>query len=95
MGLLLGIGSRVLELACIPSLTAQLVNAADGYHLWSERYDREMKDVFAIQEEIAQAIAQRLKITFPWGSLAWVRELRPRQKRLAVPRKLRARNRWR
>jgi len=40
----------------------------DGYHLWSEHYDREMKDVFAIQEEIAQAIMQRLKITFPWGT---------------------------
>jgi len=46
-------------------ITAQLVSTADGYHLWSERYDRDMKDVFAIQEEIAQAIAQRLKITFP------------------------------
>jgi adenylate cyclase len=49
-------------------ITAQLVSAADGYHLWSERYDREMKDVFAIQEEIAQAIVQRLKVTFPWGT---------------------------
>src|SRR5215472_8570431 len=49
-------------------ITAQLVSAMDGYHLWSERYDREMQDVFAIQEEIAQAIAQRLKITFPWGT---------------------------
>ena len=48
-------------------ITAQLVSTADGYHLWSERYDREMKDVFAIQEEIAQAITQRLKLTFPWG----------------------------
>jgi TolB-like protein/Tfp pilus assembly protein PilF len=47
-------------------ITAQLVCTADGYHLWSERYDRELTDVFAIQEEIAQAIAQRLKITFPW-----------------------------
>jgi TolB-like protein/Tfp pilus assembly protein PilF len=47
-------------------ITAQLVCAADGYHLWSERYDREMKDVFAVQEEIAQAITHRLKITFPW-----------------------------
>ncbi len=47
-------------------ITAQLVSAADGYHLWSERYDRELKDVFAIQEEIAQAITQRLKLTFPW-----------------------------
>ncbi|MEX3858106.1 winged helix-turn-helix domain-containing protein [Paraburkholderia sp. BR10923] len=49
-------------------ITAQLVSAVDGYHLWSEHYDREMKDVFAIQEEIAQAIVQRLKITFPWGT---------------------------
>ena len=47
-------------------ITVQLVSTADGYHLWSERYEREMKDVFAIQEEIAQAIAQRLKIAFPW-----------------------------
>ena len=44
-------------------ITVQLVNAADGYHLWSETYDREMKDVFAIQEEIATAIAQRLEVT--------------------------------
>jgi TolB-like protein/Tfp pilus assembly protein PilF len=44
-------------------ITAQLVNAADGYHLWSETYDREMEDVFAVQEEIAKAIAQRLEIT--------------------------------
>ena len=44
-------------------ITVQLVNAADGYHLWSETYDREMKDVFAIQEEIANAIAQRLELT--------------------------------
>src|SRR5215470_10585894 len=44
-------------------VTAQLVNAADGYHLWSERYDREMKDMFAIQEEIADSIAQRLEVS--------------------------------
>jgi len=44
-------------------ITAQLVNVADGYHLWSERYDREMKDVFAIQDEIARSIAERLKVT--------------------------------
>jgi serine/threonine protein kinase len=42
-------------------ITAQLVNAGDGYHLWSERYDREMTDVFSIQEEIAQAIVEKLK----------------------------------
>jgi TolB-like protein len=44
-------------------ITAQLVDAEDGYHLWSQRYDRELKDMFAIQEEIAQSIAQTLEIT--------------------------------
>ncbi len=37
-------------------VTAQLVNAADGYQLWSERYDREMRDVLDIQDEISHAI---------------------------------------
>ena len=45
-------------------ITVQLVNAADGYHLWSEKYDRELKDIFAVQEEIARSIAERLKVTF-------------------------------
>ncbi|HMJ46973.1 MAG TPA: adenylate/guanylate cyclase domain-containing protein [Ferruginibacter sp.] len=44
-------------------ITAQLVNVEDGYHLWSERYDREINDVFAIQDEIALAITKKLKIT--------------------------------
>jgi TolB-like protein len=44
-------------------ITAQLVNAADGYHLWSQQYDREIKDIFAIQEEIAKSIAENLKVT--------------------------------
>ena len=43
-------------------VTAQLINAADGYHLWSERYDRELIDVFAIQDDIAQAIAAALQL---------------------------------
>ena len=43
-------------------VTAQLINAEDGYHLWSERYDREMADVFVIQDEIAEAIAAALKV---------------------------------
>ncbi len=43
-------------------VTAQLINAGDGYHLWSERYDREMDDVFAIQDEIAASIAERLQL---------------------------------
>src|SRR6266550_1632813 len=43
-------------------ITAQLINAADGYHVWSERYDREFEDVFAIQDEIARTIVERLKV---------------------------------
>src|SRR5207248_10764873 len=46
-----------------PRISAQLVKIADGYRLWSERYDREMPDVFAIQDEIAKAIANRLRVT--------------------------------
>jgi serine/threonine protein kinase/tetratricopeptide (TPR) repeat protein len=44
-------------------ITAQLVNVADGYHLWSERYDRELQDIFEVQDEIAKTIADRLKVT--------------------------------
>jgi eukaryotic-like serine/threonine-protein kinase len=43
-------------------ISAQLITAADGTHLWSERYDRDMSDVFAIQDEIAQAIADKLRV---------------------------------
>ena len=44
-------------------ITAQLVSAEDGCHLWSEGYDREMADVFAVQEEIAQNVVDRLKVS--------------------------------
>jgi non-specific serine/threonine protein kinase len=43
-------------------ITAQLINVADGYHLWSERYDRELDDVFAIQDEIAKSIVRALRV---------------------------------
>jgi serine/threonine-protein kinase len=49
-------GSRV-------RITAQLINAADGCHLWSERYDRELTDVFALQDELACAIAGKLQLS--------------------------------
>ncbi|MEP6845183.1 MAG: adenylate/guanylate cyclase domain-containing protein [Panacibacter sp.] len=45
-------------------VTAQLINAEDGYHLWGERYDRDMNDIFEIQDEIAGRIANHLKVTF-------------------------------
>ncbi len=45
-------------------ITAQLITVADGFHQWSERYDRELTDVFEIQDEITSAIVERLKLTF-------------------------------
>jgi len=43
-------------------ITAELIDVADGYHLWSERYDRNIEDIFAIQDEITLAIVNSLKI---------------------------------
>jgi len=49
------VGSRI-------RVTAQLINVSDACHLWSERYEREITDVFAIQDEISQAIADKLRV---------------------------------
>jgi serine/threonine-protein kinase len=43
-------------------ITAQLINVTDGYHLWSETYNRQLEDVFAIQDEISRAIVDALKL---------------------------------
>jgi serine/threonine protein kinase/Tfp pilus assembly protein PilF len=43
-------------------ITAQLINVENDYHIWSERYDREMEDIFEIQDEISLTIAETLKI---------------------------------
>jgi adenylate cyclase len=43
-------------------ITAQLIKVSDGYHLWSEKYDRELEDIFDIQDEIALAILEVIKI---------------------------------
>jgi serine/threonine-protein kinase len=43
-------------------ITAQLIKVADGYHLWSEKYDRELEDIFDIQDEISLAILNAIKI---------------------------------
>jgi serine/threonine protein kinase/Tfp pilus assembly protein PilF len=48
-------------------ITAELVNVADGYHLWSERYDREIEDVFEIQDDISQAIVKALRVILSEG----------------------------
>ena len=43
-------------------ITAQLINVSDGFHLWSERYDRNMDDIFAVQDDIAQTVVEKLKV---------------------------------
>jgi serine/threonine protein kinase/Tfp pilus assembly protein PilF len=44
-------------------ITAQLINVEDGYHLWSDKFDRELDDIFTIQDEISEAIVNNLKVT--------------------------------
>ncbi len=53
-------------------ITAQLIDTESGFHLWSETYDRKLQDIFAVQDEIAQAIVEKLKI-----------ELAPEEQQLA------------
>ena len=48
-------------------ITVQLSDAQNGYQLWSERYDRELKDIFDVQDEIAKATAERLRVTLVGG----------------------------
>ena len=52
-------------------VAAQLIAAADGSHVWSERYDRELADVFAVQDEIAAAIANALQLTLSPESIPY------------------------
>ncbi len=47
-------------------ITAQLIDVTSGFHLWSDRYDRQMKDVFAIQDEIALAVVDALRLKLRW-----------------------------
>jgi TolB-like protein/class 3 adenylate cyclase/Flp pilus assembly protein TadD len=44
-------------------ISVQLINVEDGFHLWSEKYDRDLDDIFAIQDEIALAVTEKLKVT--------------------------------
>jgi TolB-like protein/tetratricopeptide (TPR) repeat protein len=48
-------------------VTTQLVCVEDGYHIWSERFDRTMKDVFAVQDEISMAVVEKLKVELVEG----------------------------
>src|SRR3990172_12800460 len=49
-------------------ITTQLIDVNDGCHLWADRFDRELDDIFAVQDEIATAIAEKLRGTFHAGS---------------------------
>lgn len=51
-------------------ITVQLIDATDGYQLWSERYERVIEDVFAVQDEIAATIAERLRLSLAVGRSA-------------------------
>jgi TolB-like protein len=57
-------------------ITAQLIHAEDGYHIWSETYDRNLEDIFAIQDEIAAEVVAQLKIKL-LGAVPTVRETDP------------------
>ena len=48
-------------------ITAQLIDADDGHHLWAERYDREVDDVFAVQDDITRKMATALQVKLTWG----------------------------
>ncbi|HEY2388453.1 MAG TPA: adenylate/guanylate cyclase domain-containing protein [Candidatus Binatia bacterium] len=48
-------------------ITAQLINVADGYHLWSDSYDRELQDIFAIRSQVAETVAKALQVTLLAG----------------------------
>jgi len=55
-------------------VTAQLVNASDGLQLWSERFDRQMEDVFEIQDEIASKVVDALELRLaPMPAVPWIR----------------------
>jgi adenylate cyclase len=51
-------------------ITAQLIDATKGYHLWSENYDRDLSDIFALQDEITLKIMNAMQIKLTWGEQA-------------------------
>ena len=59
-------------------ITAQLVKTADGYHLWSRQYDRKLEDIFEIQEEIADSIANALSVTLKRSGLVKYKHIDPK-----------------
>ena len=58
-------------------ITVQLIKVADGYHLWSERFDRDLSDVFAVQDEIAQRVADQFRVRLEQNKQAVERSKKP------------------
>jgi serine/threonine protein kinase/tetratricopeptide (TPR) repeat protein len=73
-------------------VTAQLINVADGFHLWSERYDRQLEDVFEVQDDVARAVAERLRGTLLGSEPVTVR--RPTASMQAYDLYLKGRYQW-
>jgi TolB-like protein/Tfp pilus assembly protein PilF len=63
-------------------ITAQLIKAADGFHVWSDTFTRDLKDIFAVQDEIAGLIAQQMKVTL--GAVRVAHEVNPEAHRLVL-----------
>ncbi|HEY7160767.1 MAG TPA: protein kinase, partial [Acidobacteriota bacterium] len=59
-------------------ITAQLIKTDDGFHLWSETYDRQMDDIFAVQDEIANSVAEELKVTLFTSHHVRAKEYKPK-----------------
>lgn len=62
-------------------VTAQLIDAGNGYHLWSETFDRRLEDIFAIQEEIARGVVQALRVSLTTPAAIDLRRHAPRDMR--------------
>jgi len=76
-------------------ITAQLVDTADGYHLFSNSYDRVVEDIFAVQDEIAQTIARELRVLFPVaGARTPTKVRKPTESSEAYTRYLRGLHCW-
>ena len=75
-------------------ITAQLINVEDGFQMWSERYDRDLDDIFVIQDEIAMTITEKLKITLLAAERAFIKKT-PTINKAAYDNYLRGRFFWR
>ncbi|MDD3837111.1 MAG: tetratricopeptide repeat protein [Phenylobacterium sp.] len=73
-------------------VTAQLIKVSDGFHLWSETFDRDMKDAFVIQTEIAEAVAEALKAELDTDDRRQARRRDPEAYRLELTSRAQLRN---